>query len=222
MLEQAQQKNVANGIDKNQIAFGARLLMGMTSGGIGSFVGTPSELALVRMSNDSKLPEKQRRNYKSVVECVSRIAKEEGITKLWTGARVTVLRAMLLSACALAFTSEIKLRLTGTGIFGENGQLLGGIPLLFCAILVSSFIANIVSNPFDVVKSRMQNQQKDKSGKLQYSSMSDCFVKIIGQEGVPKLWAGFVPAFLKLAPYTVISLTLTEKITMAVTGKAAL
>ena len=152
----------------------------------------------------------------------SRIAKEEGITKLWTGARVTVLRAMLLSACALAFTSEIKLRLTGTGIFGENGQLLGGIPLLFCAILVSSFIANIVSNPFDVVKSRMQNQQKDKSGKLQYSSMSDCFVKIIGQEGVPKLWAGFVPAFLKLAPYTVISLTLTEKITMAVTGKAAL
>ena len=120
---------MANGIDKNQIAFGARLLMGMTSGGIGSFVGTPSELALVRMSNDSKLPEKQRRNYKSVVECVSRIAKEEGITKLWTGARVTVLRAMLLSACALAFTSEIKLRLTGTGIFGENGEYLRSRPV---------------------------------------------------------------------------------------------
>jgi solute carrier family 25 oxoglutarate transporter 11 len=99
------------------------------------------------MSNDSKLPEKQKRNYKSVVDCVARIAKEEGVTKLWTGAQVTVLRAMLLSACALAFTSEIKLRLTGTGIFGETGQIYGGVPLLFCATLVSSFIANIVSNP---------------------------------------------------------------------------
>jgi solute carrier family 25 oxoglutarate transporter 11 len=99
------------------------------------------------MSNDSKLPENQQRKYKSVVDCVSRIAKEEGLTKLWTGARVTVIRAMLLSACALAFTSEIKLRLMGTGIFGETGQIYGGIPLLFCAILVSSFIANIVSNP---------------------------------------------------------------------------
>ena len=196
--------------------------MGMTSGGIGSFVGTPSELALVRMSNDSKLPEKQRRNYLSVVDCVQRIAREEGLTKLWTGGRVTVLRAMLLSACALAFTSDIKLRLTGTGIFGESGQFFGGIPLLFCATLVSSFIANIVSNPFDVVKSRMQNQQKDSKGQLQYSGMTDCFLKIVGDEGVPKLWAGFVPAFLKLAPYTVISLILTEKITMAVTGKAAL
>jgi solute carrier family 25 oxoglutarate transporter 11 len=68
----------------------------------------------------------------------------------------------------------------------------------------------------------MQNQQADKYGKKQYDSMSDCFIQLIGNEGIPKLWAGFIPAFLKLAPYTVISLILTEKITMAITGKAAL
>jgi hypothetical protein len=50
-------KNIANGVDKNQIIFRTKLLMGMASGGIGSFVGTPSELAFVRLSNDSKLPE---------------------------------------------------------------------------------------------------------------------------------------------------------------------
>lgn len=222
LLEQAQLKNIANGVDKNQILLTTKLLMGMTSGGIGSFVGTPSELALVRMSNDSKLPENEKRNYKGVSDCVSRIANEEGLLALWTGAKVTVVRAMLLSACALAFTSEIKLRLTGTGIFGEDGQLFHGIPLLFCAITTSSFIANIVSNPFDVVKSRMQNQKADKDGNVMYSSMSGCVSKIVADEGVAKLWAGFVPAFMKLAPYTIISLTLTEKITMAVTGKTAL
>ena len=35
--------------------------MGMASGGIGSLVGTPAEVALVRMTADGKLPVEQRR-----------------------------------------------------------------------------------------------------------------------------------------------------------------
>lgn len=221
LLEEAQQKNIANGLAKTDIPFVTKLGMGMTSGGIGSFVGTPSELALVRMSNDSKLPEDQRRNYKGIRDCITRIAKEEGVLKLWTGAQITVLRAMVLSACVLGCSSEIKLKLTGTGLFGTNGQLLNGLPLLFCATLLASFIANIFSNPFDVVKSRMQNQKPDEEGKLPYSSLLDCFVQV-SSDGIGRLWAGFTPAFLKLAPYSIISLILTEKITMALTGKTAL
>ena len=109
------------------------------------------------------------------------------------------------------------MRLSGTGLFGLDGKSYGGVPLLFVATLISSLAANIVANPFDVVKSRMQ---QDASGK--YSSMLDCFVQTVGGEGVLKLWSGFVPAFLKLAPYTVISLLLTDKITKIVTGKEAL
>jgi uncharacterized surface protein with fasciclin (FAS1) repeats len=52
--------------------------------------------------------------------------------------------------------------------------------------------------------------------------MIDCFTKIVKEEGLFKLYSGFVPAFLKLAPYTIISLLLTEQITQLVTGKAAL
>ena len=36
------------------------------------------------------------------------------------------------------------------------------------------------------------------------------------------MWRGFTPAFVKLAPYTIISLTLVDKLTKAVTGKDAL
>merc|ERR1712176_579690 len=96
----AQNANTVAGLDKN-VPLHSKMLMGLTSGGIGSFVGTPSELALVRMSNDSKLPESQRRNYKNIGDCLARIFREEGLTSLWTGARVTVLRAMVLSAFAL-------------------------------------------------------------------------------------------------------------------------
>eukprot|EP00585_Thalassiosira_rotula_P006783 CAMPEP_0196141414 /NCGR_PEP_ID=MMETSP0910-20130528/9668_1 /TAXON_ID=49265 /ORGANISM="Thalassiosira rotula, Strain GSO102" /LENGTH=306 /DNA_ID=CAMNT_0041402569 /DNA_START=83 /DNA_END=1003 /DNA_ORIENTATION=+ len=219
LLENAQNENVKAGLEKNAISLSSKMLMGLTSGGIGSFIGTPSELALVRMGNDKKLPAEQRRNYNGVGDAISRIAKDEGYPALFTGAPATVLRACLLSACAMGITSEIKMRLSGSGFFGDDGKAFGGLPLLFVATLVSSFAANTVANPFDVVKSRMQSTGE---GATQYSSMLDCFLQIIGKEGVFKLWSGFIPAFLKLAPYTVISLTLTDQITKIVTGKEAL
>ena len=75
---------------------------------------------------------------------------------------------------------------------------------------------------YQLLRSRMQNMVVEKDGSTQYSSMFDCFLQTVGNEGVSKLWSGFVPAFLKLAPYTVISLILTDKITKIVTGKEAL
>uniref|UniRef100_A0A7S2I294 Mitochondrial carrier protein n=1 Tax=Helicotheca tamesis TaxID=374047 RepID=A0A7S2I294_9STRA len=222
LLEKAQLKNISEGRDKHDVPFVRKLLMGCTSGAIGSFVGTPSELALVRMSNDAKLPVEQRRNYSNVVDCISRIAKEEGTTKLWRGATPTVLRATLLSACQLGVTSEIKNKLSKSGFFGKDGGAFHGLPVMFVSTLCSSFAANVVANPFDVVKSRMQNMPIAADGSAAYSSMMDCFVKSIKSEGVLVLWSGFTPAFVKLAPYTVISLTLADKLTKAITGKDAL
>lgn len=96
----------------------------------------------------------------------------------------------------------------------------------------------------------MQSSPVDANGKALYSSMGDCFVKSVKSEGVLVLWRGFTPAFVKLgeifasceecgsqhvfnltffllfvnhlAPYTIISLTLADKLTKAVTGKDAL
>lgn len=204
------------------IPFAKKLGMGCISGGIGSFVGNPSELALVRMSADSKSPVAERRNYSSVFNCLARIAREEGVLKWWRGAAPTVARATLLSACQMGVTSEAKVRLASSGYFGPDGQWLGGYPMMFCATLASSFCANVVANPFDVVKSRMQNMKIAADGSAMYAGMADCFVKSIRSEGPMVLWAGFTPAFVKLAPYTVISLTLADKLTHAVTGKDAL
>ena len=205
-----------------EIPFLTKVKMGCISGGVGSFVGTPSEVALVRMSADSRLPPSDRRNYTSVINCLERIAREEGIAGLWRGAPATVTRATLLTSCQLSVTSQAKDYLTRSGWFGPNGQWLSGLPMMFCATLFSSFCANIVANPFDVVKSRMQQMPIAADGTALYSSMSDCFVQSIRAEGMTVLWAGFTPAFIKLAPYSVISLTLADKLTKKFTGKEAL
>jgi solute carrier family 25 oxoglutarate transporter 11 len=218
LLERAKMDHKTGG----NISFGSKLLMGCTSGAIGSLVGTPADLALVRMSADSKAPEGQRRGYKNVIDCVVRITREEGLINLWRGATPTVLRCTALSACQLGITSEMKSILVKSGWFGPNGEFMQGIPMLFCATLVSSFFANVAANPFDVVKSRMQNMQIMADGTVMYNSMGDCFIKCVKSEGLMVLYSGFVPAFVKLAPYTVISLTIVDKFTKALTGKDAL
>ncbi|KAL3940554.1 MAG: hypothetical protein SGBAC_004933 [Bacillariaceae sp.] len=217
-----EQQKIQHGADN--ISFATKLGMGSVSGAIGSFVGTPSEVALVRMSADSKLPPAERRNYTNVLNCLTRIANEEGVANLWRGAAPTVARATLLSSCCMGVTSQAKLHLAKQEkYFGKDGQWMGGLPMMFCATLCSSFCANVVANPFDVLKSRIQQSPIDATtGKALYSGMSDCLVKSVRQEGAFVLWRGFTPAFVKLAPYTIISLTILDKLTKAVTGKEAL
>jgi len=244
LLESSKNKNKGSSGNSNyEVPFLHKLGMGSVSGGIGSFVGTPSELALVRLSNDGKLPKAERRNYKGVFDCLRRIAKEEpgGIRAWWTGGTPTVARATLLSSCQMGVTSQTKLYFKSTGYFESNnnnnnnnnsnddiiykGDYLGGIPLLFCSTLVSSFCANIVANPFDVIKSRIQNQKVQVEGntsQIYYNGSLDCLRKSVKHEGVMVLYKGFGPAFVKLAPYTVISLTLVDTMTKYMTGKDAL
>ncbi len=55
----------------------------MFSGGVAAFIGTPTEVALIRMSTDGKLPPAERRGYTNAFNAIFRIAKEESLFALW-------------------------------------------------------------------------------------------------------------------------------------------
>ena len=46
-------------------------------------IGNPTEVSLVRMTLDGRLPAEQRRGYKNVFDAMFRIAREEGVLTLW-------------------------------------------------------------------------------------------------------------------------------------------
>ena len=50
------------------------------------------------------------------------------------------------------------------------------------------------------------------------SGMLDCARTSVAAEGPLVLLRGFTPAFVKLAPYSIISLTFLEKLTYVYTG----
>jgi solute carrier family 25 oxoglutarate transporter 11 len=93
------------------LSFFQKAYSALIAGFVGSLVGNPADLALIRMQADSRLPLAERRNYKNVVDAFKRISKEEGFFALWRGATPTVIRAMALNLAMLASYDEVKERL---------------------------------------------------------------------------------------------------------------
>ena len=82
------------------------------AGGLGSFIGTPCDLSLVRFQVDPTLPPEERRNYKNVFDALRRVVQEEGIANCWNGATPTITRAISLNIAQLVTYDETKERLT--------------------------------------------------------------------------------------------------------------
>ena len=93
------------------MSFFQKAYSALFAGFIGSLVGNPADLALVRMQADARLPAAERRNYKNVVDAFKRISSEEGVLALWRGATPTVIRACVLNLAMLSSYDEVKEKL---------------------------------------------------------------------------------------------------------------
>ena len=105
---------------KYDMPFYQKILIAGSSGFIGGVIGTPADLANVRMQNDSKLPLEQRRNYKHCIEALTRITKTEGFPRLWVGTTMASTRGCLVTVGQLAFYDEIKYQLIKSTYFKDN------------------------------------------------------------------------------------------------------
>ncbi|XP_065889552.1 mitochondrial 2-oxoglutarate/malate carrier protein-like [Dysidea avara] len=175
------------------------------SGAIASFIATPTELSLIRMTSDGRLPVDQRRGYKHVFDALYRIGKEEGVLTLWTGYRPTVVRAMVVNAAQLASYFQAKQFLLSTDYFEDN------LFAHFVASMISGFVTTTISLPVDITKTRIQNM-KIIDGKPEYSGAIDVFTKTVRQEGVFSLWKGFTPYYARIGPHTVFTFIFLEQL----------
>eukprot|EP00056_Hartaetosiga_gracilis_P003314 m.62602 g.62602 ORF g.62602 m.62602 type:complete len:305 (+) comp11410_c0_seq1:46-960(+) len=193
--------------DGHELSFPEMAAVGMCAGAIGATIGTPSEIALIRMSADGSLPLAERRNYTSAFNAIFRIAREEGVLALWRGCTPTVGRAMVVNAAQLATYSRAKQ-------FIGNHTELTGIPLHFSASMVSGLATTIASMPVDILKTRLQNM-KYINGVPEYKGALDVAMTIVRKEGVLSLWKGFIPYYTRLGPHTVITFILLEQMNAA-------
>ncbi|XP_012282868.1 mitochondrial 2-oxoglutarate/malate carrier protein [Orussus abietinus] len=190
----------------SQPNFITKAALGMVAGCVGAFVGTPAEVALIRMTADGRLPIAERRNYKNVVDALLRITREEGVFTLWRGAIPTMGRAMVVNAAQLASYSQAKQALLDTGYFEEN------ITLHFSSSMISGLVTTAASMPVDIAKTRIQNM-KTIDGKPEFKGAIDVLTKVVRYEGLFALWKGFFPYYARLGPHTVLTFIFLEQMT---------
>ncbi|OAY35753.1 mitochondrial uncoupling protein 5 [Manihot esculenta] len=184
----------------------SKIVAGLIAGGIGAAVGNPADVAMVRMQADGRLPPAQRRNYKSVVDAITRMAKQEGITSLWRGSSLTVNRAMLVTASQLASYDQFKETIL------EKRLMSDGLGTHVTASFAAGFVAAVASNPVDVIKTRVMNMKVEAGEAPPYAGALDCAIKTVKAEGPMALYKGFIPTISRQGPFTIVLFVTLEQV----------
>ena len=194
------------------IPFYQKALSGMVSGAMAVCIGTPFDVALVRMQNDGSRPPAERRGYTNVFNALSRVAKEEGVTSLWKGLSPNILRGMSMNVGMMACYDQAKQ--TIQLITKDPDPTIPSLQTKLGSAATAGFCCAFLSLPFDMIKSRLMNQIPDPStGKMPYSGIVDCTSKIARQEGVAAFWRGFSAYYGRCAPHAMIILLSIETVT---------
>lgn len=184
----------------SNLSFFEKISLAAGSGAVGAFVGAPADLVNVRMQNDPKLPKEQRRNYKHAVDGIVRICREEGAKKLFNGASMAVTRGAFVTVGQIAFYEQVKQVLLATSYFQDN------IITHFTSSFAAGAGATLLTMPLDVMKTRMMNAPPGT-----YNSLLDCFKDIL-KVGPSGLFKGFMPAFIRLGPHTILMFIFLEQL----------
>ncbi|KAI5558341.1 hypothetical protein BDE02_17G033900 [Populus trichocarpa] len=180
--------------DTNTMPLVRKIVAGLISGAVGAAVG------------DGRLPIDQRRNYKSVVDALSQMSKQEGVASLWRGSGLTVNRAMIVTASQLASYDQAKEMIL------EKGLMSDGIGTHVAASFLAGFVASVASNPIDVIKTRVMNMKVEPGVEPPYKGALDCAMKTIKAEGPMALYKGFIPTISRQGPFTVVLFVTLEQV----------
>ena len=133
----------------------------------------------------------------SIREALAQALKEGGWRSLWKGAVPNVQRAALVNLGDLTTYDQAKTGLVTRG-WSPDSWTTHGVSSA-CAGLAAATLGT----PADVVKARVMNQPLDAAGAGRYYSGSlDCLVKTVRAEGVMSLYKGFIPCWLRMAPWS--------------------
>ncbi|XP_065354218.1 mitochondrial dicarboxylate carrier-like [Calliphora vicina] len=179
---------------------GQTLALATTAGFCGGVVGVPTDMVNVRMQNDSKLPKEKQRGYKHVFDGLYRVTKEEGVQALFRGGSAAVLRGVMMTIGQNAVYDYLKCFLLKTKYFKDNSLTH------FLTSLISGGVGTLCTQPLDVMKTRLMNAKPG-----QYSGLL-AVAKDISSVGPIGFFKGFIPAFARIGPHTILTFLLMEQL----------
>lgn len=136
----------------------------------------------------------------SLVGGFKQMIKEGGVTSLWRGNGVNVLKIAPETAIKFMAYEQYKTLLSKDGGKVQTHER-------FMAGSLAGATAQTAIYPMEVMKTRLTLR---KTG--QYSGMFDCAKKILKKEGVKAFYKGYIPNILGIIPYAGIDLAVYESL----------
>eukprot|EP00116_Pleurobrachia_bachei_P012790 sb/3473052/ len=150
------------------------------------------------MQNDMRLPTSQRLGYRNVIHGLFSIATKEGPGALFKGLQANIPRSMMINIGQVACYDQAKQTVMGLGM-ADN------MATHFLASFIAGTVATSLTQPIDVVKTRLMKG----TGSVSVSSVVS---EIARSEGVFGFYRGFIPAWVRLSPQTILTWLFLERL----------
>lgn len=139
-------------------------------------------------------------SYKHGIDGLMRVHREEGFRRLFAGWETASSRGLLMTVGQIAFYDLYKAALLDSGYFVDNPATH------FSASLMAGATATALTQPLDVMKTRMMNAAPGEfSGPW-------AVARTLIPHGPSAFFKGFVPAFVRLGPQTILTFLLLEQL----------
>ncbi|CUS20433.1 LAQU0S01e06480g1_1 [Lachancea quebecensis] len=163
------------------------ILSGASAGCCEAFVVVPFELVKIRLQDVSS-------KYNGPVDVVKRIIAQEGVLAMYNGLESTLWRHGVWNAGYFGVIFQVRSLLPKAQSKSQQtgNDLIAGT--------IGGTIGSLMSTPFDVVKSRVQNTAVIAGQARKYNWSWPSIFTIYREEGFSALYKGFVPKVLRLGP----------------------
>ncbi|KAI4521363.1 mitochondrial carrier [Schizophyllum commune Loenen D] len=163
------------------------LLTGCSAGATESFVVVPFELVKIRLQDKTS-------TYKGPMDVVKQVVKSDGLLGLYAGMESTFWRHLWWNGGYFGCIFQVKAMLPKPET--QQATLMNNL----ISGTVGGLVGTMINTPFDVVKSRIQSQQRVPGVVPKYNWTYPALVTILREEGPAALYKGFLPKVLRLAP----------------------
>jgi solute carrier family 25 phosphate transporter 23/24/25/41 len=186
------------GVDRDtaELSKATRVAIGGVSGAVGQGLVYPLDTVRTRLAVCSQ--QEYKRAGGGILRTAARMWTQEGPASLYRG--------LVPSMCGILPYAGVDIVLFETLKQGLLERHAGALPDLAVlgAGMVSSVVAQFVSYPLALVRTRLQAQGS--AGRpVKYKGMADVFSRTLQNEGVAGLYKGLLPNLVKLAPAAGIS-----------------
>jgi solute carrier family 25 folate transporter 32 len=198
------------------------LVAGTQAGVVMVFLTNPIWLIKTRLQLQGSRPEAPQ--YRGFLHAVSRISREEGVTALYKG----LVPALILTThgavqfMAYEYMKDLSLQMRiaqlpqGVDQRAYGAQLEQPGWVSFVTGGASKIVATLATYPYQVVKSRLQQQG---ANSLKYDSTMASLRLMWANEGLRGFFRGVVPNCLKVAPSAALTFLVYEEMMKQLTDK---